>query len=120
MEHRRKRLIFAGIAIVLLAGVAAFLLFREVTEANERTLQDQLLTLRAAIDQYILDHHRPPKSSDHIVAAGYLKALPTDPFTGRSDTWVWQESGELGEPGIVDVRSGSNKKSRRGDRYSEW
>ena len=64
--------------------------------------------------------------------AGYLRAVPVDPFTESNATWVpvYEEPAEidpsipveeLQEPGIVDVHSGSDKISPFDKTpYSEW
>lgn len=46
-----------------------------------------LRTTRDAIDHYTLDKERCPKSLQDLVDAGYLRAIPVDPMTGRTD-WV--------------------------------
>jgi general secretion pathway protein G len=110
------------IALVLLAGAAVLLPVHitTMTEAKELTLRQDLYTLRNTIDQYTLDHRRRPQSTTELIADGYLKQMPTDPITGRDDTWVLKWSGDANMPGIVDVHSGSHKKSRKGSAYSEW
>ena len=60
-----------------------------------------------------------------LVAAGYLRELPTDPFTKSKDTWqpVMEdvlESVDQSEPGITDVHSGAPGTSTDGIPYSEY
>ena len=48
-------------------------------------------------------------------ATGYMKAIPTDPFTQRNDTWKLERAGDL-----VNVHSGSDALGSNGTRYSSW
>jgi len=82
-------------------------------------LRQDLVTMRAIISQYTLDKHKPPLSLDDLVAAGYLKEVPTDPMTGRKDTWVVMCSSDRSLHGIVGIDSGygnaDNKRTLRRD-----
>ena len=60
-----------------------------------------------------------------MVSEGYLRAIPTDPMTGTSDSWKVIIEDTLNavnqtEPGIFDVRSGSDKTSLEGTAYADW
>jgi general secretion pathway protein G len=70
---------------------------------------------------------------ESLVEEGYLRSIPMDPITKRTDTWVeiYEEIDpdfipaetdlpEDGQPGIVDVRSGSTILSLSGTPYYEW
>jgi general secretion pathway protein G len=59
------------------------------------------------------------------VEKGYLGRIPTDPFTGSSETWQEEKEDAPLSPtqtalGIVDVHSGSNLVSLEGTPYSAW
>ena len=75
-------------------------------EAREGTQRQDLFTLRQILDQYTLDHHEHPQSLDDLVVTGYLRHIPVDPMTGRSDTWVLEWSDDPKMPGIVGIHSG--------------
>jgi general secretion pathway protein G len=97
------------VALVLL--VAKLLLPSYVTsprQARERILQQDLLTMRAVIGQYTLDREKRPHSLDDLVVAGYLRDVPTDPTTGRKDTWIVECSKDLKAPGIVGIDASSS------------
>jgi general secretion pathway protein G len=83
-------------------------------QARERVLQQDLVEMRALISQYTLDMRKPPLSLDDLVAGGYLKAVPTDPMTGRKDTWIVICSSDRSQPGIVGIDSGSGNTGSRG------
>lgn len=120
------------IAIVgILAAVAMPKLKDVPRKARESVLKTNLHTLRDVIDQHYGDKGRYPASLEALVEGGYLRKIPDD-ITRRSDTWVVvyeevdpdsppveSEEGD-GQPGIVDVKSGSNAISLDGTPYSEW
>jgi general secretion pathway protein G len=64
--------------------------------------------MRQILDQYTLDHHKHPRSLDDLVAGGYLKQVPSDPMTGRRETWVVEWSDDPKMPGITGIRSASS------------
>ena len=56
---------------------------------------------------------------------GYLRNIPMDPMTGNSESWkVIMEDATTSinqsEPGIFDVKSGSDKTSLEGTAYADW
>jgi general secretion pathway protein G len=60
-----------------------------------------------------------------LVSAGYLKAIPKDPITGRTDTWIESQSDDMTtvdqtEAGIDDVHSGAQSVASDGSSYSTW
>jgi general secretion pathway protein G len=56
----------------------------------------------------------------------YLREIPTDPITGRSDTWRVLSSYQRADSSswdrinVFDVRSGSDLESLAGDKYRDW
>ena len=118
-RRRLVGLVFIGVVFL----VAASVLLGEhytLTKAKEAVLEQDLRSLRAIIDQYTLQQRKFPQSVDDLVAAGYLKQLPTDPITGRSDTWVLEWSNDPKMRGIRNIHSGSHSLSRQGTAYRDW
>ena len=76
------------------------------SETRARILQQDLFTMRQILDQYTLDHQGHPQSLDDLVVAGYLRQMPVDPMTGRSDTWILEWSDDPKAPGIIGIHSG--------------
>jgi general secretion pathway protein G len=122
------------IAIVgILATIAMPALKDLPRRANEAVLKTNLRTMRDVIDQYYGDKGHYPPSLQALVEGGYLRHVPAD-ITKSSETWqvVFEEpdptnpstesdqEGEGGQPGIVDVHSGSDQVSLNGTPYSEW
>jgi general secretion pathway protein G len=96
-----------------------------VTRAKEAVLKEDLHTLHTAIDSYTVDKEKAPQSLDDLVQAGYLKTVPIDPMTARSDTWITSQSDTLTDinetqGGIDDVHSGSQGVSTEGTTYNTW
>jgi general secretion pathway protein G len=111
--------------IVTLAGVGLSLYGNSVTRAKEATLKEDLFRMRDAIDQYFADKNKYPATLDTLVSEKYLRAVPVDPFTSSSDTWQTTmselEPGNIGnEPGIFDVKSGSDRSGLDGTPYANW
>ncbi len=93
--------------------------------AREAVLKEDLHVMREAIDSYTQDKAKAPQSLDDLVQAGYLKSLPEDPITRRTDTWVAQQEDSMTsidqtDPGIDDVHSGAQGTASNGESYSSW
>jgi general secretion pathway protein G len=111
--------------ILILVSVALPAYNQSILRARESVLKQNLFTLRSVISQYTLDKQKAPQSLEDLVSAGYLKQLPTDPMTGRNDSWVVDEEEALmsvdqQETGIYDVHSGSSGVGSDGTAYSSW
>jgi general secretion pathway protein G len=111
--------------IAVLAAIAVPSYTNNVRHAKEATLKADLYEMRRAIDSYTVDKQKAPQTLDDLVQAGYLKAMPVDPFTGRSDTWIPAQDDMLSnidqtEPGIDDVHSGAQLVASDGSSYTTW
>ena len=117
-------LIIVCAMISILVGVMIPVYRLHVLHANEAVLKEDLYHMRTAIDQYTQDKGKAPQALDDIVTAGYLHALPKDPFTHANDWQTVQEdvltSIDQTQPGISDVKSSSNLVSSEGTAYSSW
>jgi general secretion pathway protein G len=81
--------------------------------------------MRDAIDQYYADKNEYPSSLDALVTEKYLRAVPVDPFTNSAETWqtTMSESDPANpsaQPGIYDVKSGSERTAIDGTQYANW
>ena len=107
--------------VVTILAIAVPFYTTSMVRAKEAVLQSNLFTMRSVIDQYTYDREEPPQSLEDLVSEGYLREIPFDPFTESRDTWeVINDSGPTGEPGVYDVRSGSERTSLSGSPYAEW
>lgn len=108
--------------IGLLASIVAPRYVRSVDNAREASLKTSLNVMRDAIDKYAADRGRYPESLDELVLKGYLRKVPEDPVTGRSDSWqMLPPRVDDAMPGRVgDVRSGASGRAQDGRPYSAW
>ena len=118
-------LMIVMVVIGILAAIAIPSYINNVRHAREAVLREDLHTLRSAIDAYTIDKQKAPQALDDLVQAGYIKAMPVDPFTHRSDTWVPVQSDTLStidqtDSGIDDVHSGAQLVASDGTNYSTW
>jgi general secretion pathway protein G len=89
-----------------------------LVRAREAALRQDLFTMRDVLDQHRADQGKYPSSLQALVGAGYLRAIPNDPFTNSATTW--QEITVPVEEGVVDVFSGSNLVGLNGVPYNRW
>ena len=111
--------------IVILASIGLTMYTNSQTSAREAVLSEDLFRMRDAIDQYYADKNRYPASLDALVTDKYLRAIPADPFTNSSETWQTTLSegdpaNPSAEPGIFDVKSGSDRMGTDGRPYADW
>ncbi|MGH9869875.1 MAG: competence type IV pilus major pilin ComGC [Candidatus Polarisedimenticolia bacterium] len=116
--------------IGILAAIAIPQFKTAPTRAREAVLKSDLHTMREAIDQYFADKARYPESLEALVEEGYLREVPTDPFTNSTSTWrlIYAEASDdplpeeeaATSPGIFDVQSGATQQSLSGEDMSEW
>ena len=118
-------LMIVMIVISLLAAMAIPAYVNNIKAAKEAVLREDLHVMRQAIDSYTVDKQKAPQSLDDLVQSGYIKVMPRDPFTSRTDTWMPSQEDTLmsldqTESGINDVHSGSQQTAIDGTSYSTW
>ena len=111
--------------VVILITMAIPIYNNTIKRSKETVLKQNLFTLRTVIDNYTFDKQKAPQSLQDLVSEGYLRTVPNDPMTGSNQTWrTIQEdavqSVNQSEPGIFDVKSGSDKIGLDGTPYAEW
>ena len=112
--------------ITILVSVALPAYNQSIWRARESVLKQNLFSLRSVISQYTLDKQKAPQSLEDLVTAGYFKQIPTDPMTGRNDSWTVEEEPDTimtvdqQQPGIYDVHSGSSATGSDGTAYNTW
>jgi general secretion pathway protein G len=118
-------LMIVMLIIGILATMAIPIYTRNVQAAKEAVLREDLQVMRTAIGSYTVDKQKAPQSLEDLVSAGYLKAIPKDPLTGRTDTWITAQSDTLStvdqtEGGIDDIHSGAQVTATDGSSCSSW
>ncbi len=111
--------------ISILAGLALAQYKHGTRLAQEAVLNEDLFRMREAIDQYYADKTQYPPDLNALVSEGYLRQVPRDPFTKSADTWQTVPSepdptNPTVQPGVYDVKSGSDQVGEDGRKYSEW
>ena len=111
--------------IVILISVAVPAYQKAIFRAKETVLRNNLFSIRQAIDEYTYDKQKAPQTLQDLASEHYFTEVPKDPITARNDTWklIMEDAGQAvsqSEPGIFDIRSGSDKIGLDGTRYSEW
>jgi general secretion pathway protein G len=111
--------------IAILISIAVPIYNHVITRSRESVLRNNLFTMRSLIDEYTYDKQKAPQSLPDLVSEGYLRQVPVDPITGSKDTWkvIMEDPNNAmnpQEPGIYDVRSGSDRTSLEGTPYSDW
>lgn len=125
------------IIVVAIIGILATIAMPNLKDmprrANESVLKTNLRTIRDVIDQYYGDQGHYPESLDVLVEKKYFRIVPYDPMTKSNKSWVlvFEEPDleeppaetdlpEGGEPGIIDVHSGSERLALNGTPYADW
>lgn len=111
--------------IVVLAGIGLATHANSQTRAREAVLKENLFRMRDALDQHYADRNEYPATLDALVSAMYVRAIPIDPFTNSADTWQTTMAGinaaaPSAQPGIFDVKSGSDRTAMDGTLYADW
>jgi general secretion pathway protein G len=118
-------IVFALLGILVGLGLPQYT--NATKRAREAVLKEDLYQMRKLIGQYYLDKGQYPASLQTLVDDGYLYKIPEDPITRTTDSWIQimevlaEEDLVAGvQPGISDVKSGSNQVSLDGTLYSTW
>ena len=111
--------------IVLLATLSLVTYRNSVQRGREAVLKEDLFRMRDAIDQHYADKGKYPESLDALVSAGYLRSIPVDPMTQSTTSWETVQAEPdptnlTAEPGVYNVKSGSEGQALDGSKYNEW
>lgn len=122
--HRGFTLIELMVVMVVIASLLTLALpryFNSVERSREAVLKQDLHIMRDAIDKYLADSGRYPKTLEELAEKRYLRRIPPDPITDSTSTWVTVSppEGDARE-GVYDVRSGAPGASLDGEPYESW
>ena len=107
--------VMAIIATLLMIAVPRY--FRSLEQAKEATLRQDLAVMRDSIDKYFGDNGQYPAQLADLVEKRYLRAIPPDPITKSTESWVVVASDDPEHEGIRDVQSGAEGATANGTPY---
>ncbi len=121
-----KRRGFTLIELLVVLAIVALLLtlavpryFPTIDAAKETILADNLRNTREVIDQFYADRGRYPDSLEQLVEKKYLRALPVDPITDSTSTWILVPPEDSSKGNLYGIKSGAPGTTRSGKPYSE-
>jgi len=128
MTARRASAAFTLIELIVVMAIIATLLslavpryYRSVERSKEAVLRQDLSVMRDALDKFYSDAGRYPDTLDELVAKRYLRKIPPDPITERSDSWqVLAPPNDQVKGRVYDIRSGAEGASTDGTPFAEW
>lgn len=124
MKNSKGVTLFEMLTVIAIMGILASIatpsFMRSRIRAREASLQRTLFILRDVIDQHYADHGQYPDTLGALVDGKYIRAVPMDPFTNSSETWILISPEGEETTGVFDVHSGSNLISLTGVPYNEW
>ncbi len=111
--------------IILLATIGLTAYQSSLQRGREAVLHEDLYRMRDAIDQYYADKSKYPADLGELVSASYMRRVPVDPMTNSADSWQQvpaepDPNNPSAEPGIYDVKSGSDRTALDGSKYADW
>ncbi|MFZ6748823.1 type II secretion system protein [Undibacterium sp. Ren11W] len=118
---------FTLIELLVVLGIIALMLtlavpryFPTIDAAKEAMLADNLRNMRSTIDQYYADTGRYPENLGQLVEKKYLKALPIDPITESTETWIILPPEDDTKGNVYNIKSGASGNDRNGKSYLDW
>jgi len=128
MEKYRLHSGFTLIEILVVLAIIATLLslvtpryFDTISRSKETTLRHDLIVMREAIDKFYSDKNVYPETLDDLVQNKYLRAIPEDPITESTLTWIFTSPPDIEDKGnIYDIHSGASNIASDGTPYADW
>lgn len=111
------------VAMAILATILSLAVpryFNNLDAAREAVLRQDLYILRDAIDKFYSDTGKYPEVLTDLVKRRYMRALPVDPYTRSSLTWVVEPPADASMGAVFDVRSAAPNKARDGTWFKDW
>lgn len=103
--------------VALLLSIALPRYFGSLEKSKEVALKENLQTMRTGIDKFYADKGHYPETLEDLVTEKYFRAVPADPVTESTTTWILIPSKDADSPGVMDIKSGAQGKTRDGKLY---
>lgn len=95
-------IVMAVIGLLLTLAVPRY--FRALDSGKVKVQQQNIATMRDALDKFFGDQGRYPESLDELVVKRYLRSIPVDPIT-ESPNWIAIAPADPAMSGVYDVGS---------------
>ncbi|MFN7882224.1 MAG: type II secretion system protein [bacterium] len=109
--------VLAIVAVLLTLSVPRY--FNSINASKEAILAENLRVTRETLDKYYSDKGRYPNSLEQLVEEKYLRNMPIDPMTERTDTWVITPPQNGVDGQVYDIRSGATGATQSGRPFNE-
>jgi general secretion pathway protein G len=126
LGSRRRGRAFTLIELIVVLAIVALLAtlalpryFHSVDASKEAVLRENLRTMRQTIDKFYADTGRYPDSLQELVDRKYLRAIPPDPMTERTDAWTLIPPDGEAKGRVYDVRSSAPGVDSDGKAFTE-
>ncbi|MFC5473799.1 type II secretion system protein [Paraherbaspirillum soli] len=106
--------------VALLLTIALPRYFGSLNKAKDVALQENLQVLRVTLDKFYADKGHYPETLDELTQQKYLRAVPVDPVTESSASWILIPPREAEAKGIADVKSGAIGQAYDGRPYETF
>jgi len=106
--------------IALLVSIIAPHYTGRILRSEETVLRENLFLMRDALDKHFSDAGRYPDALPELVSKRYLRAIPRDPITHSSETWIVVPPADRENGGIYDIHSAAPGVGTDGKPYAQW
>lgn len=127
MLTKIKKMGFTMIELLIVMAIIGTLLalvspryFKSLDHSKETALRHDLSIIREAIGHFYGDTSRYPENLNELVQRHYLKAMPIDPITESSESWLAVAPPEMTQTGMYDILSGAQGNAYDGTPYSNF
>jgi general secretion pathway protein G len=109
--------VLAIVALLLTLAVPRY--FQSIESSKEAVLLENLRTTRESIDKFYADTGRYPESLNELVERKYLRALPVDPITESTTTWLVVPPDDADKGNVYSIKSGAAGQTRDGRAFGD-
>ena len=92
------------VLIALLLTIAVPRYFGTIDTGKQNVQRQNISSIRDAIEHYYGDIGKYPETLQDLVDKKYMRSIPVDPITGKSD-WVTVAPTDPNLTGVYDIRS---------------
>lgn len=105
-------IVMAVIGLLLTLAVPRY--FVALDNGKVKVQQQNLATMRDALDKFFGDQGRYPETLDELVQKRYLRSVPVDPIT-ESPNWIVIAPLDTSLSGVYDIHSAAKTKGGEDD-----